>query len=86
MYVEELIGPNTVNTVPPATINGFQDHGSVALTVEQDVSAARQVMQDLDTETGGKRRKCYPLWYEATSLLMVYRKTGKGRYKQISKS
>ena len=49
MYVEELIGPNTVDTVPPATINGFQDHGSVALTVEQDVSAARQVMQDLDT-------------------------------------
>jgi transaldolase len=49
MYVEELIGPNTVNTMPPATINAFQDHGSVALTVEQDVAAARQVMQDLDT-------------------------------------
>ena len=38
------------------------------------------------TETDGKRRKCYPLWYEATSLLMVYRKTGNSRYKQISKS
>jgi transaldolase len=49
MYVEELIGPQTVNTMPPATIAAFQDHGTVALTVEQNVAAARQVMQDLDT-------------------------------------
>jgi transaldolase len=49
MYVEELIGPNTVNTMPPATIDAFQDHGTVASTVEQDVAAARQVMHDLNT-------------------------------------
>jgi hypothetical protein len=48
MYVEELIGPNTVNTMPPATIAAFQDHGTVSSTVEQDVAAAHQVMQDLD--------------------------------------
>ncbi len=48
MYVEELIGPNTVNTMPPATLAAFQDHGTAAATVEQDVAAARQVMQDLD--------------------------------------
>jgi len=48
MYVEELIGPNTVNTMPPTTIAAFQDHGTVSSTVEQDVAAAHQVMQDLD--------------------------------------
>ena len=34
MYVDELIGPNTVNTVPPATLTDFMDHGTVALTLE----------------------------------------------------
>ncbi len=48
MYVEELIGPNTVNTMPPATLDAFQDHGTAASTVERDVASARQVMQDLD--------------------------------------
>ncbi len=48
MYVEELIGPNTVNTMPVATLTAFQDHGTVSSTVEQEVAAARQVMQDLD--------------------------------------
>lgn len=47
MYVEELIGPHTVNTMPPATIAAFQDHGTVALTVEQAVGAAQQVIEDL---------------------------------------
>jgi transaldolase/glucose-6-phosphate isomerase len=48
MYVEELIGPNTVNTMPPATIAAFQEHGTAASTVEQGVAAARQTMHDLD--------------------------------------
>jgi transaldolase len=48
MYVEELIGPNTVNTMPPATIAAFQEHGTVASTVEQGVASARQTMHDLD--------------------------------------
>lgn len=48
MYVEELIGPNTVNTMPPATIAAFQEHGKVTSTVEQGVAAAQQTMHDLD--------------------------------------
>ncbi len=48
MYVEELIGPNTVNTMPPTTLTAFQDHGTVVSTMELDVAAARQVMHDLD--------------------------------------
>lgn len=47
MYVEALIGPNTVDTMPPATITAFQDHGRAALTVEQDVEAAQQIMDEL---------------------------------------
>jgi transaldolase len=41
MYVEELIGPHTVNTMPPATVDAFRDHGVVARTVDRDVAAAQ---------------------------------------------
>ncbi len=49
MYVEELIGPHTVNTMPPATIAAFADHGVVARTVDRDVDAARAVLSELAT-------------------------------------
>jgi transaldolase len=39
-YVEALIGPNTVNTLPPATYIAFRDHGIVTPTLEQDVDVA----------------------------------------------
>ena len=42
MYVDTLIGPHTVNTLPPATLEDFQDHGTVALTVREGVEEARQ--------------------------------------------
>ena len=41
MYVEELIGPETVDTMPEETIRAFQDHGEVALTLERDLDEAR---------------------------------------------
>jgi transaldolase len=47
MYVEELIGPATVDTMPEETINAFQDHGEVAETLTQDVDAARRLLDDL---------------------------------------
>ena len=37
MYVDELIGPDTVNTVPPETLDDFMDHGTLARTVDQDL-------------------------------------------------
>ena len=43
LYVEELIGPETVNTMPEETIQAFQDHGEVALTLERDLGEARRV-------------------------------------------
>ncbi len=41
LYVDNLIGPDTVNTVPPHTLNTFRDHGTVALTLDQGVAEAR---------------------------------------------
>jgi transaldolase/glucose-6-phosphate isomerase len=48
LYVEELIGPDTVNTMPPETLNAFRDHGRVRPSLEEDVSGARQVLDDLE--------------------------------------
>jgi transaldolase len=47
LYVEELIGPETVDTMPEETIKAFQDHGPVAETLTQDVDAARKLFEDL---------------------------------------
>ncbi|NUO63930.1 MAG: transaldolase [Gemmatimonadaceae bacterium] len=47
MYVEQLIGPDTVNTLPPATIEAFRDHGEVARTVDKDVDGAKRTIAEL---------------------------------------
>ena len=49
IYVEELIGPDTVNTMPPATIDAFRDHGVVRNSLTEDVPGAAKVMDDLAT-------------------------------------
>jgi len=48
LYVEELIGRDTVNTMPPATVEAFKDHGEVEATVEQDLDGARRSLRQLD--------------------------------------
>src|SRR5206468_1606216 len=48
MYVEELVGPDTVDTMPPETIEAFQDHGKVdGNRLDRDVDAAHRVFADL---------------------------------------
>ena len=47
MYIEELIGPDTVNTMPPATIDAFRDHGKLRNSLTEDVAGAQKVMDDL---------------------------------------
>jgi transaldolase len=47
LYVETLIGPHTVNTMPGKTIQSFLDHGQVRRTVDEGVEEAYQVMRDL---------------------------------------
>ena len=48
LYVEELIGPDTVNTVPPETLAAFRDHGQARPTLETDIAGAKQVLEDLE--------------------------------------
>lgn len=47
IYVEELIGPDTVNTMPLATIDAFRDHGQPRNSLTEDVAGAQKVMDDL---------------------------------------
>ena len=66
LYVEELIGPNTVNTVPPATLDAFRDHGKPRDSLEENVEDARHVLAELEksgisldaiTERAGQGRR-----------------------------
>ena len=47
MYVDNLIGPDTINTMPPETFSAFLDHGTVALTLEDDLDEARAHLNEL---------------------------------------
>ncbi|MBX9928422.1 MAG: transaldolase [Gemmatimonadaceae bacterium] len=47
LYVEELVGPDTVNTLPPATLDAFRDHGETRRSVDIDVAAGGAVLAEL---------------------------------------
>ena len=47
MYVEELIGPDTVNTVPTNTLEAFRDHGNARLSLDDDIKGAARTMESL---------------------------------------
>jgi transaldolase len=47
LYVDALIGPDTVNTIPDATLEAFDDHGTVARTIDVGLDAARRLLVDL---------------------------------------
>ena len=47
IYVEELIGADTVNTMPPATIDAFRDHGKLRKSLTEDIPGAQKTMDDL---------------------------------------
>ncbi len=48
LYIDTLIGPNTVNTIPDGTLIAFDDHGTVARTIDADVAGAREVIDRLE--------------------------------------
>jgi transaldolase len=48
LYVDTLIGPDTVNTMPEATLEAFEDHGTLTRTVDADVAAARLVLDEVE--------------------------------------
>jgi transaldolase len=49
MYVEEMIGPRCINTLPPQTIEAFRDHGEVRRTVDKNVEEARRTLEQLES-------------------------------------
>ena len=48
LYIDSLIGPDTVNTMPPKTMDAFRDHGTVERTLTQDVDGARHVLAEAE--------------------------------------
>jgi len=49
LYVDALIGPDTINTLPQETIDAFRDHGKPRATIEENVDEARKVLRDLES-------------------------------------
>jgi len=50
LYVDELIGPDTVNTVPPTTLDAFRDHGNANLTITRDLEGVQNVFVELKAQ------------------------------------
>ncbi len=48
LYIDELIGPDTVNTIPPATLDAFRDHGKARRTLDEGLEQADAVMRKLE--------------------------------------
>src|SRR4030081_1841226 len=48
LYVEELIGPNTINTMPPATLDAFRDHGTPRESLEENIGDAKHILAELE--------------------------------------
>ncbi len=48
LYVDELIGPETVNTIPPATLEAFKDHGNAAMTLVRDLDESKTALAQLE--------------------------------------
>ena len=48
LYIDNLIGPNTVNTIPPKTLEAFKDHGNVSLSLEKGIDEARKAFEKVE--------------------------------------
>jgi len=85
LYVEQLIGPDTVNTMPPATIDAFRDHGETSRTVDADYAGAERTyahVAELARQTTGDRNPRY--WAEeAKHARMVHRQGDRERAWQM---
>ena len=74
-YVEELIGPDTVNTMPPQTMDAFRDHGTVADALSGAEEEAKAVLDDYGLMETGIEEVCARLEEEGVkSFLDSYRK------------
>jgi transaldolase/glucose-6-phosphate isomerase len=48
LYVDTLIGPDTISTMPPRTMDAFREHGKVILSLAQDIEGARRVLAETE--------------------------------------
>jgi transaldolase / glucose-6-phosphate isomerase len=68
MYVEELIGPETVDTVPPATLAAFREHGEVRRSLDENVDLAKRQLAELDGVGIDLRQVTYELEVEGVEV------------------
>jgi transaldolase / glucose-6-phosphate isomerase len=68
MYVEELIGPETVNTMPQQTMMAFKEHGEVRPSLLENVDGARQLLRDLDRIGIDMEKVTYDLQVDGVKL------------------
>lgn len=61
IYVDTLIGPHTVNTLPPATLAAFNDHGTVAVTIRDGLDEAKRQLRDIEALGISMDRVCADL-------------------------
>ena len=61
IYVDALIGPHTVDTLPPATLAAFNDHGTVAVTIRNDLAEAKQQLAAIEAQGVSMEKVCAEL-------------------------
>ena len=64
LYIESLIAPQTVNTVPPATYDAFKDHGKVRVTIEDDLDGANEALRKFEEKGFSLKAICDQLTEE----------------------
>lgn len=91
MYVDNLIGPHTINTLPPETLEAFEDHGSVNRTVDKDLDEARasldrlaEVGIDLDQVTDELLEEGLEKFADAFDALMEAIEEQANRFRQTA--
>jgi len=67
LYIDNLIGPNTVNTVPPATLKAFNHHGRVQNTLECELDEAQEILETLEAVDISLSQVTYELEMEGVS-------------------
>ena len=70
LYIEELIGPDTVNTMPEATLAAFRDHGQLRQSLEEDIDGARDVMAALEEQGVSMKEATDKLQEDAVRLFV----------------
>jgi transaldolase len=67
VYVDALIGPHTVDTLPPATLTAFNDHGVVAVTIKDDLAGAKKALKDVEATGISMEKVCADLLSEGVA-------------------